>query len=218
MRWFKQVNSSEFDYLPVLTKLEEDDRRSQLSLESENTRRNGHRSASVRRIQTKISSKHTTGGVINLSNHGSQDPLMQQLKWENQQMDEMISRRAQGRQSVPFVSLANDNAAQNLLDGMRQDSERLRSARAQQPPADTSDSDLQRLRDEVENLRRENDIYRSLERQTRQTPQRVADTEAERLRDEVDNLRRENERLQTQLIASYFSPPEYAPPPYVRAD
>ncbi|KAG5341898.1 hypothetical protein C0989_007338 [Termitomyces sp. Mn162] len=153
-----------------------------------------------------------------LANHGSQDPLMQQLKWENQQMDEMISRRAQGRQSVPFVSLANDNAAQNLLDGMRQDSERLRSARAQQPPADTSDSDLQRLRDEVENLRRENDIYRSLERQTRQTPQRVADTEAERLRDEVDNLRRENERLQTQLIASYFSPPEYAPPPYVRAD
>ncbi|KAG6873662.1 hypothetical protein C0995_012596 [Termitomyces sp. Mi166 len=146
----------------------------------------------------------------------SQDSLMQHLEFEDHRMNEMILRRAQG-QPVNFVSLANDNVAQNLLESMTQHSERIRRTRAQQRPADTPSSDVQRLRNEVEDLRRENEIYRSLARQTPQTPQLIDDAEAQRLRDEIDNLRRENERLKIQLVTSH-PPPEYAPPPYIRSN
>ncbi|KAG6868537.1 hypothetical protein C0993_001425 [Termitomyces sp. T159_Od127] len=149
--------------------------------------------------------------------HDPQDPLIKHLESEDQRMNEMILQRAQGR-PTKFVSLANDSASQNLLASMRQESERLRRARTPQQLADAPSPDVRRLNEVVEDLRRENEVYRSLARQTPRPPQSIDNAEAQRLRDEVDNLRRENERLQTQLITSSLPPPEYAPPPYVRSD
>ncbi|KAG6876857.1 hypothetical protein C0992_011530 [Termitomyces sp. T32_za158] len=214
----------------VPIEVEEDGGQIQLALESENlllnelilsraqkgsTRGKGNLSASVRRIETRNwSSKPPTGGIRTRRHKlDSHDPLTQHLESEDQRMNEMILRRAQGP-PTNFLPLANDSASQNLLESMRQDSERLRNARAQRQPADTASPDVRRLREEVEDLKRENEIYRSLARQTPRPPRCIDSAEAQRLRDEVDHLRRENERLQTRLIASSPPPPEYAPPPY----
>lgn len=72
--------------------------------------------------------------------------------------------------SSRFTRLAADPAAQRLLQSMRQDSERIRRKRANQipivvPTPGRSDSEARRLRQEVETLRRENEMFRYLQSQ-----------------------------------------------------
>ncbi|KAG6830448.1 hypothetical protein H0H87_008086 [Tephrocybe sp. NHM501043] len=116
---------------------------------------------------------------------------------------------------VSFVPLSQDTAAQNLLASMRQDSERIRRTQIQRKLPPRPSPEVKKLNDEVEDLRRENEIYRSLAYQEALTAPSPSIQAAQvlHLREVVGYLSRENEKLQCQLTSSETPPMEYAPPP-----
>ncbi|KAG6918412.1 hypothetical protein DXG01_014817 [Tephrocybe rancida] len=231
MWWLKRFTD---DYFSVQTRSEEDTFRAQARfLEFEDsqldklitsrahpapTRRK--RNASVAGRQTQ-SSTHTKAEKISRSkllrtsfgtSQENRDPLTQQLDFD-QRLNETILRRAQAK-PVTFVPLAKDTAAQRLLDSMRQDSDRMRHAHVQQKPEVVA-PDTRRLQDELDDLRRENEVYCTLARQQQSvSAQASQDKETSRFREEVEDLRRENQWLQYQLLTSAHPPLEPAPPPY----
>jgi len=92
--------------------------------------------------------------------------MQQGLESADMRQNEANSHQTFGR----FIPLEADPSAQRLLGSMRRDSERIRRKRAEQTPivvpaSSHSGSEARRLRNEVEDLRRENEMFRYLQSQ-----------------------------------------------------
>ncbi|KAG6815362.1 hypothetical protein H0H93_010042 [Arthromyces matolae] len=215
MPWFLQRDMFGFDYLPIAMR-SEDDIHSQLSLESEDL------------LVDELVSSQEHSQQMNLQHpvsdyerpHEADEWMPEHSKTGGQRKP----KKGQDHRlqldndcSAHFVPLARDTAAQNLLESMRQDSERIRGKRVQQRQTETTSADIRRLKHELEDLKRENEIYRSLASHPLSTSHPDSkEMEAQLLQEEVTHLKRTNEKLQSQLFETSSYPPEYAPPPYSR--
>ncbi|KAG5635771.1 hypothetical protein H0H81_010151 [Sphagnurus paluster] len=113
------------------------------------------------------------------------------------QLTSKDKRASSGTPSTPFTSLAQDTAAQRLLASMREGNERVRRAHAPRAPARTAsaeEAERWRLRDQVQKLRRANEVFREQRSMVYVPPPPPRDdSDIQHLRQEVDALRRENE-------------------------
>ncbi|KAF5381341.1 hypothetical protein D9615_008362 [Tricholomella constricta] len=138
------------------------------------------------------------------------------LELEDRELNKAIIARAQKKPDRRLIPLAEDQAAQGLLARMREHSERIRRSRARNLSTTGDEAQAQWLRDEVENLRRENETFRRQPQTVYVPPPPArADTGTQRrLREEVENLRRENEIF--RILQSQAASLDDAPPPYTR--
>ncbi|KAG6827331.1 hypothetical protein H0H92_012205 [Tricholoma furcatifolium] len=252
--WFKEVNLPDVNYHPIPTSEQDTPHIQRLDLKSNNSLLDKlllsqFQTAYIRWNKTIPAPRRATGSDTpkrsqsdGCSRRITTSPGTTTLTFDNPHPHP----RFQFHPEPQFAPLAADTAAQNLLRSMKEDSERIRRSRAQQEqhrerptekprePDSPIAADIRRLIEEVEDLRRDNEIYSTLARQLGQSPSLappsipsvqsdtvhdVPGSEAQRLRDEAARLRSQNGILQSWLIASScLPPPVYAPPPYAPLD